>query len=86
MLYGSVCNSEGRVLHRISARIFCFFMPRGGFLDHGSDFSALGSDFSALGLTFWPRDNFGQFWGPEKDDFAVESFCEGLAGKSILPK
>ena len=58
-LHLSVCNSEGRVLHRISARIFCFFMPRGGFWDHGSDFSASGSDFSALGLTFRPGDNFG---------------------------
>ena len=70
---------EGGVLHGFSARIFCFFMPRGGFCGRGSD-------FPALGLTFRPGDNFGYVWGPKKDDFVVESFCEGLGGKSIVPK
>ena len=56
------------VLHRISARILCFFMPRVGFWGRGSD-------FSASGLTFLTR---GQFWavlGSRK-----RSFC----GRIIL--
>ena len=51
-LYGSVCNSEGRVLHRISARIFCFFYTRGWILGPLVRFSGLGVDIPARGR-FW---------------------------------
>ena len=49
-----------------------FFEPGIGLLD--------------LGLTFWPGDLFGVKMGPEKSDFATESFCRASSGEIPRPK
>ena len=79
IVYGSVCNSEDWILHGFSARIFCFFVPRDGFLSPGLDFWISGQHFGSG--TF-----FDQCWGPKKHEFAKKSFCGGLVGQSLLPK
>ena len=78
-LYGSVWNSDAGVLHGFAARIFCFFMPRGGFLDPGLDFGSPGRHVG-------PGTFFGSKMGPEKSEFATETFCHGSSGEIPKPK
>ena len=63
----------------LSARIFCFVMPRGRFLSPGLDF---GIQVQHFGLVSF----LGSTMGPDKSEFATESFCGGLAGDFPRPK
>ena len=78
-LYGSVWNFETGVLHSCSARIFCFFMPRGRFLSPALDFGSPGRHFG-------PGTCLGSKMGPGKSGVAMKSFCGGLAGDFPRPK
>ena len=78
-LYGSVLFFEDGVLHGFPARIFCFFMPWVGLGWPGSDLGTWSQHFGPG--TFWSSK-----MSPEKHTFAMESFCEGEVGESLLPK
>ena len=58
---------------------FVFFMPRGGILSPGSYFLISGRHFG-------PGTFLGSKMGPEKSEFATESFCHGSSGENPKPK
>ena len=58
----------------VSARIFRCFMPGDGFLSPGSDFWIWGQHVG-------PGTFLGSKMGPEKSEFATETFCGGNSGE-----
>ena len=77
--YMAPCSIPRAGFCMVFQRASCVYMPESGFLSPGSDFGSPGRHF-CLG-TF-----FVQIWGPDKHEFAMKSFCDGLAGESLLPR
>ena len=67
-------------MNGFSARVFCFFMPHGGFGSHRSDLGTTGPILGPPSRHFGPGTFRGQFWGPGKHTFIMELISHGGSG------